>query len=525
MSAMRRKTKKSMAVLFAGLVFIAGCGGSVGGGGDGGGGSAGGGSDLGGIFGAGIIDDGKEFGGNPQSSTSYRNSITPDEAYHLLRSAAFGATPKQVDDAVKKGLAETVDALLRKSVVPSTVRTLAESYELDMPKRWLVHMIDGPNPLHEKMAMFWHDRFATSRRVLGGRDRNLAVLHWNMLRDNALGDYRVFLEELTIDPLMLIWLDGANSPKASPNENYTREFWELFTLGRDSLYTEEDIREGARAFTGITLFREQDLDARPIFDLLNHDETIKTIFPGRTAPENFDYLKVIDLTLEQAESSRYVARNLFSYFAHDKPSDALVSDLANTLVEANFQITPLVRRILRSQAMFSEEARGDRIMAPVEHIVGVARTLDMHIHSEESQTSGLDRLVRDLREGGQELLNPPGVEGWGENEYWLQDQWVLSRARALSRSMDFGPQRVRDLPYHLLPSVTRWTEREVREEIVDAMASVFHLQLTDEERDVFVEVLDQNGWRAFHLTEPEQQPRHVAEMIRLMAMSERVLTR
>jgi uncharacterized protein (DUF1800 family) len=127
----------------------------------------------------------------------------------------------------------------------------------------MVHLLDGPNPLHERMALFWHDRFATSSRVLDGRDENLALQHWQMLRRNALGNYRTFLQELTIDPLMLIWLDGANSPKDNPNENYTREFWELFTLGRDVLYDEEDIREGSRAFTGITLLRERDQDAPP----------------------------------------------------------------------------------------------------------------------------------------------------------------------------------------------------------------------------------------------------------------------
>jgi len=264
------------------------------------------------------------------------------------------------------------------------------------------------------------------------------------------------------------------------------------------LYTEADIREGARAFTGITLFREQDLDPRPIYDLLNHDETTKTIFPDRVAPANFNYLSVIDLTLEQPEAARYVAKNLFKYFVHDNPTDEVIDDLADTFVESGFEIAPLVRRILRSEAMFSPEARGGQVSSPTEHVVGVARTLDMHIHSEESQTGVLDRLTRDLRLGGQELLNPPGVQGWGENEFWLQDQWVISRIEALGRQMEYGPDRTADLPYHLLPPTSRWTEREVRDEIVEAMASVFHLHLSDEERAIFVEVLDQNGWLAFH---------------------------
>ena len=134
-------------------------------------------------------------------------------------------------------------------------------------------------------------------------------------------------------------------------------------------------------------------------------------------------------------------------------------------------------------------------------------------------------MVRDLRGTGQELLNPPGVEGWGENEYWLQDQWILARIEALGRVMEYGPARTPGLPFHLLPDESTWDRRESRAEIVDAVASVFHLDLTEEERTIYVEVLDQNGWRALHLEEPDRRGRHVFEMIRLMAMDERVIGR
>lgn len=501
--------------LSAGVVLV-GCGGADGGGllggGDGGG-------DGGGQFGPG------EFGGNAKSLSGYHDNLSSDEAYHLLRRTSFGASPEDVAEAVERGLAATVDDLMTERPEPAFIEELAEQYEDDIQRRWLVYLIEGANPLRERMAMFWHDRFASSRRVLNGRDRNLSVKHWQMLRDNALGNYRAFLEKLTIDPLMLIWLDGANSPKDNPNENYTREFWELFTLGRDTLYTEADIREGARAFTGITLLRESEQDARPIFDLINHDETTKTIFPGRAQPENFDYLKVIDLTLQQPEALRYVARNLFVAFVHDEPSDAMLDELGRLLADNDFEIAPVVRKILMSQAMFSPEAVGNQIASPVEHVIGVARTLDMHMHSEDSQGHVFDELARDLRDAGHELLNPPGVQGWGENEFWLEDQWLLNRVRALGRTMEYGPDREEDLPYHLLPTRKIWDQRESREQIVDAMAKVFHLTLSEDERDIYVEVLDQNGWRALHLEEPDNQPRHVFEMIRLLAMHEGVISR
>ncbi len=505
--SMRRESRHGLMAASA-LLLFAGCDGS-----------------SGGILGSNIFDNGQEFGGNSQSAAKYRDTLTSDEAYHLLRTAAFGATPEQVADAVRNGLEATVDDLLSIQALPATVTALEESYEDDIRKRWMVRLIESPNPLQEQMTMFWHDRFATSGRVLSGRDRGLAQKHWEMLRTYALGNYRTFLQELTIDPLMLIWLDGANSPKSSPNENYTREFWELFTLGRDVLYTENDIREGARAFTGITLLRETDLDARPIFDILNHDETMKEVFPSRAAASNYDYLSMIELTLAQDEAAAYVARNLFEYFIHREPSASVVNDLARSFAQSGFEIAPLVKRVLMSNAMFSSKALGSQIRSPVAHIVSVARTLDMHIYSEDSQGSQLNRLVDDLRIGGHELLNPPGVEGWGEGKYWLEDQWIISRVRALGRSMEYGPDQTTTLPYHLLPSTDTWDQREAREAIVQAMASVFHLELTEDEIAIYIEVLDQNGWRALHLEDPDGRPRHVAEMIRLMAMHENVMGR
>lgn len=467
-----------------------------------------------------------EFSGNAQRVTPYRDTLTHDEAYHLLRRAAFGATPTEVDQAVARGLAATVDDLLTMKPIPQELIDLAETHENNVEHRWLVHLIESPNPLHERMALFWHDRFATSKRAATShRERGLPLIHYDMLHHHALGNYRMFLLQLTLDPLMLLWLDGANSPKDSPNENYTREFWELFTLGRDSLYSEEDIVEGARAFTGITLLYPREGDPRPIFDILNHDETFKTVFPDRASAENHDYISITDLTLAQPEAARYVARNLFETFVHDEPSDELVQTLADQFVEGGFEITPLVRTILTSQAMFAESVPGNQITSPVEHVIGVFRTLEMHIHSEESQTYITRRLADLLSESGMELMDPPGVEGWTEGEAWLEDQWVISRVRALGTHMEYGPGRTEEIPYHLLPDVSTWSEPETRKTIVRAMADVFHIDLSPEEEDNYVLVLDQNGHSGFHVQRPEHQPRHVREMIRLMAMDERVITR
>lgn len=489
------------------FAMACGCDAMPGGGGDGG------------VLG-GILDPGDTAALEP-----FTDEFTEDAAYHLLRRTSFGATPEEVQASVARGLESTVDDLLTLKTERVSLDTLAATYEDDIPRRWMPYLIQGKNPLNERLSLFWHDRFATSRRVLDGRDRNLAIQHWQLLRTYALGNYRDFLEALTLDPLMLIWLDGANSPKQDPNENYAREFWELFTLGRDVLYTEADIREAARAFTGITLLRQDNLDARPIFDLVNHDETIKTIFPERTDPANFNYKSVIALTLAQKEAAQYVAGNLFKFFIHDHPTDEQVVALADLFVESDFEIKPLVRKLLLSKAFFSEDAFGNQVTTPVEHVVGVARTFGMQMYSEDSQGFVLDRLVDDLSAAGMDMLNPPGVNGWDEDLAWMEDQWIIARVRALGRTMEYGPDRTPDLPYHLLPKKSTWTQRETRGKIVDAVAKVFHLALSEEEKTAYIEVLDQDGYLAFYLENPDNQPRHVQELVRLMAMHEDVIGR
>jgi len=503
------------------IAFITGCG--MDGGCDGGAMGP-----MGGMNGGDGGDGGDNGGGSEtvpisQSLAPAADSLNADDAYHLLRRAALTGKPEDVQRAVNDGLTATIDRLMTRRDVPSDIMDLAESYEDDMPKRWLVELLEGPNPLHERMTMFWHDRFATSRRVVDGRDDPLAITHLEMLRENALGNYRLFLQELTLDPLMLVWLDGGDSPKDNPNENYTREFWELFTLGRDVLYTENDIKEGARAFTGTLLIRNDNDPLRPVFDIFNHDETDKNIFPSRAQPANYNFESIIDLTLAQPEAAEYVARNLFEYFVHPEPSERTVRELADQFVAADFEIAPIVRTLLMSEAFFSDEARYTHVATPVEHFLMFARTLDMHMESEDSQGFIFNRLSDDLRDAGQELLNPPGVEGWTEGEAWLEDQWVLNRVDALGRFMEFGPDRDADLPYHLLPPVNTWDDRSIRREMVLTMADIFHLDLTEDEIDIYIEVLDQNGFLAFHLEDTEDQPRHVREMIRLMAMDDRFI--
>lgn len=476
-----------------------------------------------------LITVAAEFAGHPQSLLPYREQLSPEEAWHFVRRTEFGGPPARVAQVSGQALSATIDQLVAGVQLPQAVLALEADYEFDYQKRWLVRIVEGPNPFHERMAIFWHDRFATSYRAAPSyNDRTMALNHLEMLRRNSLGNYRNFLIDLTLDPLMLRWLDGANSPASSPNENYAREFWELFTLGRDALYTEQDIREAARSFTGITLYRQQwDEEARPIFDIRNHDNTLKSVFPGRTAAANHDYETLIDLTLDQPEAARYVARNLFAYFVHDHPSDALVEQMAAQFEAGGFEIAPLVRQILRSQAFFSSEARRNQILSPIEHVGFAARTLDMHFYREDAQGGVMYNMDNELEDGGQVLLDPPGVQGWAEGSPWLADQWVIQRAEVFLHMMylDYGPNRTPNAPLHLLPPVAEWSQRNSAARIVDALAAVFHIPLPTEDREIFIDVLNQSGYYAFYLQDFNSQQSYLRELTKLMLMDEYVIVR
>lgn len=349
-------------------------------------------------------------------------------AGHLYRRAAFGASLKQLREAVKEGLPATLERLLQgdpekggrdEALRHSTGLAVARGEEpAKLRGWWLYWMTFGSHPLREKMTLFWHNHFATS--IVKVQRPELMLRQNELLHRHALGQFRPMLLEISKDPAMLIWLDSNSNVKGKPNENYAREIMELFSLGVGN-YTEKDIREAARAFTGWHTDGE-----RFAFNAEEHDGEAKAVL-GQSG--NLDGGDIVRILLEQAAAPRFLVRKLYRYFISETadPPDALLQPLANAFQKSDYDIATLIQTILRSRHFFSEHAYRQRIKSPVEFVLGAAHDV--------GRTPGADQLlvspgalVETLNALGQTLFAPPNVKGWRYGQSWLNTATVLARA-------------------------------------------------------------------------------------------------
>ncbi|HMP01222.1 MAG TPA: DUF1800 domain-containing protein [Gemmatales bacterium] len=344
------------------------------------------------------------------------------KAGHLLRRAGFGATRAELDEAGAAGPEATIERLLQGGPGGAEFDELAEQMashiaqtNADEPMRawWLYLMLHSPHPLREKMTLFWHNHFATSQAKVNNVDY---MLQQNALfRRQALGDFRVLLQEVSKDPAMLVWLDTVESKKGRPNENYARELMELFSLGIGH-YTEHDIREAARAFTGWELRRD-----RFHFNTREHDRSVKQVF-GRSGP--FTGEEVVRLCLEQQAAPLFLVRKLCRCFISETHefSDELVQPLATELRQLGYDVGRIVARMLRSNLFFAPLAYRARIKSPTTYVLGILRGLEANVG-----TVGVAQLCENL---GQKLFYPPSVKGWDGGAAWLNSTTLLLRQNA-----------------------------------------------------------------------------------------------
>jgi hypothetical protein len=278
---------------------------------------------------------------------------------------------------------------------------------------WLYRMIHTPRPLLERLTLFWHGHFATS--IVKVVNPSAMQRQNALLRAHALGDFKALLEGIGKDPAMLTWLDATASRRARPNENYAREVMELFSLGRGH-YTEVDVREAARAFTGrfITSDRFSELPAQ-------HDDGEKTIL-GRTGKFKGD--DVPSILLEQPSCAEFLARKLFRQFVSevDPPSDALIAPLAGSFRASGYDIKATVRTILRSNLFHDPAVRRRRVKGPVEFAVGAIRSLEAL-----RPTVSADALGEACARMGQTLYAPPSVAGWEGGASWINTTSLIAR--------------------------------------------------------------------------------------------------
>jgi hypothetical protein len=352
---------------------------------------------------------------------------------HLYRRAAFGATWAELQQGVADGPDPTVSRLLaggpadpefdRTSDFLASERSLpAGTNGEQLAAWWLARMMHTPHPLREKLALFWHNHFATSNAKV--RNARYMVGQYRLLLRHALGDFRELLRGMSADPAMVVWLDTARSGKDKPNENYARELMELFSLGVGN-YTEKDVREAARAFTGITV-----KDGKGTFTPKQHDAGEKTVL-GKTGTWAAD--DIVKICLDQDACPRFVVAKMVRFLVTEgePPAPGVVAALADGYRKSGFDTGKLVETILRSNLFFSPAAYRQKVKSPVEFALGIVRGLE--------GTPGPLPLAAALEPLGQQLFAPPSVKGWDGGPAWLNGQTLLFRqnlALALTGTAD-----------------------------------------------------------------------------------------
>ncbi|MBS1928455.1 MAG: DUF1800 domain-containing protein [Chitinophagaceae bacterium] len=304
------------------------------------------------------------------------------------------------------------------------------NYNLTIANTWQKKMTESPGQLQEKMALFWHGHFATRvRHPLF----NLNIVE--IFRKHGLGNFRELLMEVSQSPAMLQFLNNQQNKKQHPNENFARELMELFTLGRGN-YTEKDIRESARAFTGWSF----DKSGQFRMNYRQHDEGEKN-FLGKTG--NFTGADIINIILDLPQCARFITGKIFRFFVNEQADEEIINQLSAKFYASNYNIGKLMDEIFLSDWFYAEKNIGAKIKSPVELITGICRAMPFESRN-ENMVYNFQRLL------GQALLQPPNVAGWPSGTSWIDSSTLLLRMRipeilAGYRSLDIEPKPDDDL--------------------------------------------------------------------------------
>jgi len=283
---------------------------------------------------------------------------------------------------------------------------------------WVQKMTQTTSPFLEKMTLFWHGHFACrSNNPFYAQQLN------NIQRENALGSFKSLLLAVSKSPAMLNYLNNQQNKKNSPNENFARELMELFTLGRGN-YTEQDIKESARAFTGWSYNKEGEFEFRGRL----HDENTKTFF-GKTG--NFDGEAIIDIILEQPRTAEFICEKLYTFFVNDTPNDLHIKELAKHFYKEKYNIASVMEKMFKSDWFYAAENRGNKIKSPAEFLVTLSKTFFVDYHKPQV----LIQLQSSL---GQYLFNPPNVAGWPGGKNWIDSSSLMLRMRIPSLILNDG---------------------------------------------------------------------------------------
>ncbi len=420
--------------------------------------------------------------------------LSDDDLRHFLTRTHFGVEAVTLARLKSIGLDQFIDEML---VMQQGTPWEAEAYpqlvnvgdppgfEAGFPSRtdvarwWQVLMVQSETPFQESLAFFWHDHFALSSEVLGTPGLYWMPQYVNLLRYEGTGNLRDLLVSIARDNAMLIYLDGYRNTASAPNENFAREFWELFTLGVDNGYTQEDIVEASRAFTGYRLRLNAETNQWYMeFVPSRHDEGEKVIL-GQTIEaqeagdaETDDFEAVADITLAHRDVAEFICRKLFAWFGHPEPAPEVVADMATVLRDGNYEIAPLLRAMFRSEAFFSSRARRSGVKGPADFGIGFVRSTGLEF--------GIAQLDTALTSQGQRPTMPPTVDGWPTGSRWLSSQAALERTNLVRDSIyAVGTQASLGVQItDLLPPEGQRTPAAV----VDALADRLYIDLSAEDR-------------------------------------------
>jgi len=353
----------------------------------------------------------------PMTQKQADQPLSRTDAWYLLWRTGFGATVAELDRMEGLPLSEAIDIVVSPQPESESFKkaeTLLKNVALDtsnidnLKAWWLYRIQHTANPIREKLAVMWHNHFATSYAKVLSVEHMLAQNE--LIRKHAMTDFRAMFHGMSEDVAMLIWLDGNANRKRHPNENFAREVMELFSLGVGN-YTEDDIKEAARAFTGWHVRNDEFW-----FNKLQHDQNDKTVL-GKTG--NLNGHDIVDLCLDQDSCPQFLATKLLQTLVNHQPEKNDVAAVANVVRKHNFQIGQVIQELLASNLFWKGQARGEHIKSPLEFIMGTYRSLQARPNYQTAS-----QLLEQL---GHDLFEPPTVKGWEGGRQWINSTSLILR--------------------------------------------------------------------------------------------------
>ena len=373
---------------------------------------------------------------------------------HLMRRAGFGATRDELEARVAKGYEATVEELIHPEDHYDMDLDLMKRYRagwhsqvnIEATKEsWIYRMINTGRPLQEKMALFWHGILCTGHAKVDHAQQSIILI--DMFREHCLGNFKTLLMNLSKHPTMVQYLDNVDNHKGSMNENFGRELLELFSMGvgmdGKENYTEDDVKACSLAFTGWNIeptfppFPYSRMALRFRYDPGDHDDSEKT-FLGETG--RWDGEDIIEIIVRRPATARFICRHIYNFFVADEPQVPAWKDtpprdmeairtLEKVFTESKYEVRPVLRTLFNSD--FFKEARFQKLKSPTEVVVGTMKLVKDHTEPKP----GMNAIMMETVYMGQELLNPPSVEGWHTGREWIDSGTLVERINFVAEQL------------------------------------------------------------------------------------------